>query len=359
MKKKLLLSSLFTFFLFSFLYSQKSENLFVEGIFSYKIHYHPNAKSVKSSNLEHQMGNLEIVSIKGGQYKSERYYNDKLLRTIIFDNTKNINYVLSKDASYWIKNQVNSDVSKRIFPVDTTVLFDKTPCDVFRFAKTSQKTTYYIERGKQFESNHKTCWFSCPNPFDGPVYKIEMETQDYTLTQDLISMKDATLDAQIFEPKGFPVAVSLEMITNQVAKAEDRREIQRCLYQSIGYPGFLNLQHLEGKIFIELFIDSSGAVRNTCIKTEFYKKEVESIRIYNYKKINRIEQHIEKKILPLVQSCLAKRTFAAPLCNQIHVSTLLRFPILFNRFVEDELENMESDDTPDDDFYYDDYEIFY
>ena len=359
MKKRLLVSLVFTLFLLPFLYSQKSNNSIFEGILRYKIHYHPNARHVKSSDLEHQLGNLEIVSIKGGQYKSEHYYNDKLLRTIIYDNTKQINYVLSKDAPYWIKNQVNSDVSKRILPVDTTVLFDKTPCDVFRFVKTSQKTTYYIVRGKQYESNHKICWFSCPNPFDGPVWKIEMETQDYTLTQDLISMKDATLDAQIFEPKGFPVAVSPEMISNQVVKAEDRREIQRCLYQSIGYPGFLNLQHLEGKIFIELYIDSSGSVKNTGIKTEFYKKEVESIRIYNYKKINRIEQHIQKKILPSVQSCLAKRTFEAPICNQIHVSTLLCFPILFNRFVEDEEENMESDDTPEDDFYYDDYEIFY
>ena len=358
MKKKLLLSLLFTLFLFHFLYSQKSENVIVEGILRYKIHYHPNAKSVKSSDLEHQMGNLEIVSIKNGQYKSERYYNDKLLRTIIYDNTKRINYVLSKDAPYWIKNQLNSDISKRIFSVDTTVLFEKTPCDVFRFAKTSQKTTYYIVRGKQFESNHKTCWISFPNPFDGPVYKIETETQDYTLTQDLISMKEVLLDAHIFEPNGYPVAVSPDMIPNQMVKGEDYRQIQRCLYKSIGYPGFLNLQNLEGKIFIELNIDSNGTVRNTSIKTEFYKKAEESIRIYNYKKITRIEQHIEKKILPLVASCLAKRTFEPPICNQIHVNTLLRFPIIFSRYINDEDENLDIDDTPEDDFFYDDYDEF-
>lgn len=331
-----------------------------EGTLTYNIRYIPNSKQIKVGDLEQQYGNKEVVSIRNGHYKSERLYNDAVLKTIINDNANHTNYIQPKNTAYWIKDQVSPDIARKIVRLDTSATIGNYPCDVFRFSKTALKVTFFISKDKYAGKNPDNSWFTYPTPFQGPLVKLVIENMDYTLIQELTSVDAKTLDGKVFETRDDAIVIPADQITNKIMEPEKRKELLQCLYKSIGYPGFLEFHKTEGKVVVELLIDQTGTLKNTGIRTEYFKKQEESIRIYNTKKILSLEHKTLTKVMPLVKQCVAGYKFEAPVSGGKKVNTLFRIPFTFSKNAADVAEeNLDMDEQDIDDAFYDDFDEFY
>jgi hypothetical protein len=331
-----------------------------EGTLSYKIYYIPGSKMVKTSDLEIQYGNREIVSIRNGYYKTLRQYGDQVLKTSVYDNTNHINYIQPKQADYWIKDQVSSDISKRLVKLDTNAVIGLYPCSVYRFVKTALKATFFVSKEKYAGKNPDNSWFTYPTLFQGPVVKLVVEYPDYTMVQELSKVEAKTLDNKEFETGDAMIVIPADDITNNTLEPTQRRELLQCLYKSIGYPGFLQFSNTEGKIAVELLLDQAGELKNINIRTEYFKKQEESIRIYNTQKIRSLEHKTQGKVLPLVKQCMTGYKFEAPLSGGVKVNTLFRIPFTFSKNAADVAEeNQDMDEQDIDDAFYDDFEEFY
>jgi hypothetical protein len=331
-----------------------------EGTLTYKIYYIPKSKLVTSKNLELQYGNKEIGSIKNGFYKSERKYNDDVLKTTIFDNVNGLTYIQPNQTNYWIKDQVSSDIAKKIVKIDTAAFINNYPCAVYRFAKTALKVTFFVSKEKFAGKNTDNYWFTYPTNFQGPVVRLVVEYPDYTLTQELTSVDSKTIDNKVFDTKDDLIVLPVDDISNTILEPAKRRELLQCMYKSIGYPGFLQLNKIEGKIVVELFIDNAGILKSSTLHAEYFKKQEESIRIYNTQKIKSLEDKSRRKVLPLVQQCLAGYKFDAPVSNNIKVNTIFRIPFVFSKSAADVAEeNQDVDEQEIDESFYDDFDEFY
>jgi hypothetical protein len=358
--KNALSSFSFLLFLFlltisGFLYAQK-----FEGTLSYDIHYLPKSKGIKSKDLEVLFGNKEDVSIKNSFYKSERFYNEIPLKTFIYNNSSLINYIKLSDAAYWIKDLVSADIKNKINKLDSTAIIGSYKCDVYRFTKTALKVTYYVSSEKYAGNNPDNSWFTYPTAFHGPLVKLVVENPDYFLLQELSKAETKTIKDDVFETKNSNIFVSADDISNQILSPTQRKEIQHCLLKSIGYPGFLNLFNIEGKVWVEFQIDNAGTIKNTSVRADYFKKTQSISRIYNVKKIKHLEIKTSRKVLPQAQICLDEIKFDAALSENYKVSTIIRFPLVFNHYTADVVEeNRDIDDYEIDDIYYDDFDLFY
>ncbi len=331
-----------------------------EGTLFYKIYYIPGSKMVKTSDLEIQYGNREIVSISNGYYKTVRQFGDQVLKTSIYDNTHHINYIQPNHADYLVKDEVSSDISNRLVKLDTNAVIGIYPCSVYRFVKTALKVTFFVSKEKYAGKNPDNSWFTYPTLFQGPVVKLVVEYPDYTMVQELSSVEAKLLDKKVFETGDAMIVIPSDDINNGTLEPTQRRELMQCLYKSIGYPGFLQLSNTEGKIAVELLINQTGELKNINIRTEYFKKQEESIRIYSTQKIRSLEHKTLNKVLPLVKQCLAGYKFEVPVSGGVKVNTLFRIPFTFSKNAADVAEeNQDMDDQDIDDAFYDDFEEFY
>jgi hypothetical protein len=331
-----------------------------EGTLIYNIYYIPSCKQIKTNDLEIQFGNKEMVSIKNGNYRSDRLYNDEVLKTTIYNNAKQISLIQPNQCDYWIKNQLSHDIEKKLIKLDTLAVIGLYPCDVYRYSKTSLKVTFFVSKEKYAGKNPDNSWFTYPTSFQGPVVKLVVWSPDYTMVQQLASVDVKTLDNKMLETNNEMVVVPLDDISNAPLESAKRKELLQCFYQSIGYPGFMQLSNTEGKIVVELLVDKTGILKNTGIRTEYFKKQDEVMRIYHTPKLNRLEHKITKKVLPLAKHCLAGYTFQAPVSDGISVNTLLRIPFVFSKNAADVAEeNFDIDEQDIDDAFYDDFDEFY
>ena len=123
---------------------------------------------------------------------------------------------------------------------------------------------------------------------------------------------------------------------------------------------FMQFNNTEGKIVVELLIDKTGALKNTGIRTEYFKKQEESIRIYHTQTIRSLEHKLQKKVMPLLKQCVSGYTFEAPVSLGVNVNTLLRIPFIFSKNAADVAEeNPDIDEQDVDDAFYDDFDEFY
>ena len=136
-----------------------------EGTLIYNIYYIASCKQVKNHDLELQYGNKEMVSIKNGNYRSDRLYNDEVLKTTIYDNAKQNNFVQPQQCYYWIKNYVNQDIEKKLIKLDTLAVIGLYPCDVYRYSKTALKVTFFVSKEKYAGKNPENSWFTYPTRF--------------------------------------------------------------------------------------------------------------------------------------------------------------------------------------------------
>jgi hypothetical protein len=331
-----------------------------EGTLTYNIRYIPKSTQVKAGDLEQQYGNKEIVSISNAFYKAVRQCDDKVLKTSIYDNAARINYIQPKNASYWIKDLVASDISKNLHKLDNNAVVGEYNCNMYYFEKTALKVTFYVSQDKYAGNNPTNSWYNYPTRFMGPVVKLIVVNPDFTMIQELTSVDAKTLDGMVFETRDDAIVIPSDEITNITLEPAKRRELLQCLYKSIGYPGFLEFNKTEGKIVVELLIDQTGALKNTYIRTEYFKKQDESIRIYNTKKILSLEHKTLTKVMPLVKQCVTGYKFEAPVSGGIKVNTLFRIPFTFSKNAADVAEdNLDLDEQDIDDAFYDDFDEFY
>jgi hypothetical protein len=331
-----------------------------EGTLTYNIHYIPKSKQVKIKDLEIQYGNKEIVNIKNGNYRSERQYNDQILKTTIYDNALHVNYLKPNQSGYWIKSKAGSDFAKRIIKLDTSATIGNYSCDVFRYTKTALTITFYISKEKYAEKDNSSSWYTYPTSFNGPLIKLVAEAQDYIMIQELAATDAKTIDIKVFETANDMVVVPMEDITNKILPPAKRQELLQCMYKSIGYPGFLQLNKIEGKINVELLIDNTGAIKNTSVRTEYFKKQEEIIRIYNLQKVKNLERKTQNKVLPLVKQCLAGYTFESPVLGKVTVNTVFRIPFVFSKNAADIAEdNLDFNEQDIDESFYDEFDEFY
>jgi len=321
----------------------------------YKIHYIPKSKHVKCRDLEHQFGTSESVSIKNGNYRAERYFNSDILKTTIYDNSNKTYYIRSNNTLYWLKNQVSSVSAYKIVKLDSSATIENKDCEVYRYSKTALKVTFYIAK----EKNTTNKFYTYPNIFPGTLVKLVAECQDYIFIQELQSKDTKTIDNTVFEAKNAMIVISPDDITNKVLATDKQKEILTCLKKSIGYPCFMKIFNTQGRANIELLIDSTGTVKSATLKAEYFKKQDESIRIYNYKRVTNMERKVQKKAIPLIQSCISETKFNVPQCNNKAVNTFLRFPINFSSYINDREEDGYEMDTDDDSSMYDNYDGYY
>jgi len=192
------------------------------------------------------------------------------------------------------------------------------------------------------------------------VIKMVYETPDYTLVQEAVTLDAKSVDNKVFSTGDAMIVVPGEEISNKIISPEKRKEMMQCLYKGIGYPGFMDINNIEGKINIELLIDNTGTVKSTTVRTEYFKKEIETMRIYNTQKVNHLESKIEKKVLPVAENCIKGIKFESPVSGKEKVNTIYRIPIVFSKNASDIVENSQDyDDREIDDSYYDEFDEFY
>ena len=331
-----------------------------EGNIIYNIHYVPKSKLVKAKDIQLMIGNKEIVSIKNEFYKSERYHDTDLLKTYLYNNSTGINYIKPGTEDYWIQNKVGDDIAKKINKVDTTAIIGNYTCDVYRYTKTVTNVTFYIAREKYAGKNMDNNWYAFPTSFNGPVVKLVIDYPDYVFIQEAASFEPKILDDSVFTTKNDLIVLPMSVISTQVLDSGLRKELYQCMLKKIGYPNYLSLLNTEGKIWIVLLVDQTGRLTRTSVKIEYFKKAEESIRIYNNRKIIRLERKTQHKILPKVQYCLRGITFSPPYSGEEKVNTLIQIPFIFSKyFAETEPENIDLEEVEYDDVYYDDYDEFY
>lgn len=331
-----------------------------EGTFTYTVSYIAKAKDVKSKDLIAQFGNYEAISMSNNWCRQDRKLDDKVLKTYVCDNVHSAGYLNYAYTNYWLKGRISSDISKKIVKLDTSAMIGKYKCDVYRFTKTAAKITFYVSTETLAGKNAENIWFTIPGGLKGPVVKLVLENNDYMMIEELTDINTNPPDAKLFDVQNLMPVVNADELTSRLLDQGSRKDVQHCLYKNIGYPNYLSLYNIEGKVWVELVVDNTGKLKNTDIKVDYFKKAEQSIRIYDAGKIKNLTVKTKKKLLPVVESCLKDMKFEPPVLGSEKVNALIRIPIIFSHAAADMTEeNADIDEADVEELFYDDYDEYY
>jgi len=342
-------SLLFFYFIISSdsLYSQG-----FEGRLVYKIHYNIHNRKVKNACLEKNSGNNEVVTLKNGWYKAERKNSGEILGTMIYRSKDSMRFQFAAGENYCLRTKLDKDSAEKMVKKDTLVHIGAYLCEVYESKKGFSHLTWYILKGS---SNYKeTIWYPALTPFTSPVVKLVIRNKDYDFVQELSAYDKATINDAEFSTGSRMIIAPQSEVINEVVSSATKIKLQRCTGKKTGYPLFMQLQNLEGKVYVDFVIDTLSKVSYVKVTTGFFRNSKKIEKIKNCRKTERIRSKVEKRLLAAFSECVAGIQFNAPLTKNGKVNMIMRIPVIFGYYYSDRVE-----DSFDDDDNYEMYEDFY
>ena len=323
-----------------------------EGRLLYKIHYDIHNKRVKNNCLEKNSGNNEVVTIKNDVYKAERKYGGDILGTMIYRAKDSIRVQFAAGENYCLRTILNKDSSEKITKKDTLVNIGKYLCEVYESKKGFSLLTWFILKGSSTYTG--TVWYPAITPFNSPVIKMVIENKDYSFVQELTSYDKSTVNDTEFSSGNRMVISSQSELIREVISPEVKMKLQHCTGRKTGYPLFMQLQNLEGKVYVDFILSSEGKVSGVKLLTGYFRNSKKIEKIKNCKRTERIRAKIEKRLLASFNECISNIQFNPPLTKNGKVNIIMRIPVILGYYYSDKA---------DDSFYEDDnyelYEDFY
>lgn len=323
-----------------------------EGRVMYSIHYFIHNKKVKPACLEKNSGNNEVVTIKNDVYKAERKYGGDILGTMIYRAKDSVRVQFAAGENYCLRTILNKDSSEKIIKKDTLVNIGKYLCEVYETKKGFSLVTWFTLKGNSTYTGN--VWYPAITPFTSPVIKMVIENKDYSLVQELTSYDKSTINDNEFSTGDrMPISSQSELVS-EVISHEVKMKLQHCIGRRTGYPLFMQLQNLEGKVYVDFILSSEGKVSDAKVITGYFRNSKKIEKIKNCKKTERIRAKIEKKLLPSFNECVSSVQFNPPLTRNGKVNIIMRIPVILGYYYSDK-----ADDSFDEDDNYELYEDFY
>ncbi len=334
-----------------------------EGKLTYSIIYKAKTKHSNLKQLAIAQGDSEVVFIKKGLYKSIRKYKNDTIGTLIYNATDSMKCSQLKGNNYSFIESFGKDISERAVKTNNYSVLGNNNCEVYQSKKGSTTYTFYILKGSIPNSGNDMSFIYVINPFNGILAGLTIENPNYISTRFLVSKQELTIDNNVFDLGNTIKITSPNDLTNAIISSQKRDELQKCVNNNVKYPFYMDLNKLEGKVYIDLFINNEGKIFDKKVEADFFRETTKYDKITSKKRIERIRKKIQAKIIAsLDKYCMNDIKLDIPKTKTGVVNTMLKIPIIFGNIYFDDRESNNDNDSSiemnDNNDYHDFYENY-
>ena len=336
----------------------------LEGKLTYSIIYRAKTKHINLKQLKIEQGDSEIVYIKKGLYKSIRKYNADTIGTLIYNAIDSLKCSHLQGDIYSYIESFGKDIAERAIKTDNYTVLGNNNCEAFQSKKGNTTYTFYILKGSIPNTGNDMSFSYIINPFNGILAGLTIENNKYISTRFLVSKQDLNIDNNVFDFGKSILITTPNDLTNTIITTQKRDELQKCINKNVKYPLYMDLNKLEGKVYIDLFINNEGKIFDKKVEADFFRETTKYEKITSKNRIERIRKRIQSKIIAsLDKSCIAAYKFEIPKTKTAVVNTVIKFPVAFGNIYFDDREynndtdsSIEMNDNNDYHDFYDNYD---
>ena len=332
-----------------------------EGKLTYSIIYKAKIKHINLKQLATDQGNQEIAFVKKGFYKSVRYYNNDTIGSTIYRLSDNLKCTHTKGDTYSLLEHFTNESFEKVLKTQDFMVLGEYNCEVYQSKREDATYTFYILKGSDANSAYGKPANYVISPFNGILAGLTIETPTYISTRFLNKKIETKLQDSEFDFDVFLKITPTNELTKDIISAADRKVLQASIKKAVKYPFYMQLNKLEGKVYVEFIVNSEGKVIDKIVEADFFRETTKYDKISSKKHTERIRKKIADKIIAAINSNDMKNiSFGIPTTKYGTVNTILKFPVIFGNIYFDERENNNVDsDFQNDSSDYNDYHDFY